>query len=167
MIAISNAGPLIHLAQIGCLEWLTDLFEKVIIPIEVYNETVLEGKKNNCADAILIEKMIKNGFIEVYGEESKIERVFQSEFLHEGELSTINLALSLGEEIILLDDEEARISARKLKLKVKGTLGILLDIYTKKIISKDKAIKSLRRINEVMYLSGDVFNYILEKLDYT
>jgi predicted nucleic acid-binding protein len=165
MIAISNAGPLIHLAQIGCLEWLTDLFEKVIIPTEVYNETVLEGKKNNYADAILIENLIKDGFIEVYNEDNEIEIIFQSEFLHKGELSAINLALSLDEEIILLDDEEARISAKRLKLKVKGTLGILIDIYTKKIISKEHAINSLKRINEIMYLSSDVYSYILEKLE--
>lgn len=165
MIAISNSGPLIHLAQLGCLEWLTELFEKVIIPIEVYNETVIEGKKNNHADAILIENMIQSGFIEVFKKDHEITNFFQSEFLHKGEISAINLALSFSEEIILLDDEEARISARQLKLKVKGTLGILLDVYTKKIISKELAVKSLKRINEIMYLSSDVFNYILEKFD--
>ncbi|MHA1911788.1 MAG: hypothetical protein ACTSYA_08850 [Candidatus Kariarchaeaceae archaeon] len=165
MIAISNAGPLIHLAQIGCLEWLTELFEKVIIPAEVYNETVHEGKKNNYADAIFIEKMIKEGFIEVFKEGGKIKPIFQSEFLHKGEVSAINLALTLNEKVILLDDEEARISAKQLKLRVKGTLGILLDIYYKKIISKESAINSLKRINEIMYLSSDVFNYIFEKLD--
>jgi len=165
MIAISNSGPLIHLAQLGCLEWLTELFEKVIIPIEVYNETVIEGKKNNHVDAILIENMIQANFIEVCKNDISIKQFYQSEFLHKGEISAINLALSLDEEIILLDDEEARISARQLKLKVKGTLGILFDVYTKKIISKELAIISLKRINQIMYLSSDVFNYVLEKFD--
>ena len=77
--------------------------------------------------------------------------------------SVFNAEVEKHSKVILLDDEEVRICARQLKLKVKGTLGILLDVYSKKIISKEKAINSLKRINEVMFLSSDVFNHILEK----
>jgi len=43
MIVISNAGPLIHLAEIKMFGLLKELFEKVYILPSVYNEVVVVG----------------------------------------------------------------------------------------------------------------------------
>jgi uncharacterized protein len=40
---VSNASPLISLARIGHLDLLPKLFERVLIPTEVYNEIVIDG----------------------------------------------------------------------------------------------------------------------------
>jgi len=57
------------------------------------------------------------------------------EYLHRGEAEAIALAVELQGAIIALDDKKARITARRLGLKVIGTLGILILAKKKGLIS--------------------------------
>jgi len=40
---VCNSSPLIHLARIGELELLGDIFDDVLVPEAVYRECVIEG----------------------------------------------------------------------------------------------------------------------------
>lgn len=62
---VSNATPLIYLAKIGRLGLPKDLFGEVIIPKEVKEEVVDQGKRLGKADAYLVEKVIADGWIKV------------------------------------------------------------------------------------------------------
>ena len=84
--------------------------------------------------------------------------------MHLGELKAIQLALNLDIKPILLDDEEARIFARSLNLKVKGTLEILIELVKLGEVESREALKYLREINEIMYLSSDVFAFVEDEL---
>ncbi len=161
MIAVSNSGPLIHLAKAGCLDLLNKLFEHVIISVVVYNETVEKGLKENYADAVIIKKAIEKGFIRVEDKITEKKDIISNSQLHRGEIETINLAISLTTDVILLDDEEARIYAKGLNLKVKGTLGIIIDSFRKKILTRKKALRILDELNKTMYLSADVYSFVL------
>jgi predicted nucleic acid-binding protein len=44
VIAVSNSSPLIILARLGCFPLLNQLFSRLIISSEVYNEVVVAGK---------------------------------------------------------------------------------------------------------------------------
>ncbi len=55
--AVSNSGPLIHLAKVGLLH-LIKLYD-VVIPQEVKREVVDVGKEKGYPDAFLIESAIK------------------------------------------------------------------------------------------------------------
>jgi len=162
-IAVSNSGPLIHLAKVGLIDLLFKLFDRILIPKTVYYEVVIRGKKKGHSDAINIEQAISNSKIEV----SKVligkEEYFSSK-LHQGELEAIKLALNSKIELILLDDEEARIFARNLKLKVKGTLGILVDLVKKSHLEFEKAFQYLKELNSIMYLSSDIYNFVEDEL---
>jgi len=46
--------------------------------------------------------------------------------LDEGEAEAIVLALEVNADLVLLDDREARLQAKRLGIQVTGTLGILL-----------------------------------------
>lgn len=59
--AVSNSGPLIHLAKINALWLLEKLFDEILIPIEVKEETVDAGLKLGFDDARIIQKAIKDG----------------------------------------------------------------------------------------------------------
>lgn len=162
-LAISNSGPLIHLARLNRLDLLFNLFDKILIPEEVFIETVKLGLENNFIDAKRIKKEIKNKQIEVKKENP--ESYPESPNLHLGELAAIALALKFKEEIILLDDEEVRVFARFHDLKVKGTIGIIIENVKFGHISKEKGKKIVRSLNQIMYLSGDVFNLAMEKIE--
>jgi predicted nucleic acid-binding protein len=55
--------------------------------------------------------------------------------LDSGETEVLALAQTRPDALVLLDDEMARSEARRLKLRVRGTLGVLAQAYHAKIIS--------------------------------
>lgn len=77
-----------------------------------------------------------------------MKRILQF-MLDEGEAEAIVLALEINASLILIDDREARLQAKRLGLRVTGTLGILL--RAKKL----GLIKSLRE--ELDKLKGTGF----------
>ncbi len=163
-VAVSNSGPLIHLTIVGLLELVFKLYDVILIPQSVYNEIVVKGKEEGHSDAIILEQAISNGKIKV--EKVKVDtQKISTPKLHQGEINTILLALKSEVEIILLDDEEARIFARKLKIKVKGTLGILIELFKQKFLELEEALKYLKKINAIMYLSSDVYSYVENELE--
>ncbi len=65
MIFIFNSTPLIYLCKAG-LDWIfQELDADCIIPDSVYEEVVIKGKHMGSADAIVAEKLVKNGIISV------------------------------------------------------------------------------------------------------
>jgi predicted nucleic acid-binding protein len=162
---ISNSSPLILLAKIRKLSYLFSLFEYIIIPPEVFNEVIKQGLENNHPDAIQLEENYKKGVIKVKKPRIIYESLEKNKNLHLGEIEALSLAIESKNSVILLDDEEARIFARKMGITVKGTLGILVENYNKQLITQKEAIDSLGKLNEIMYLSGEVFEFILQKLN--
>jgi len=75
------------------------------------------------------------------------------------------LALSMTADAILLDDEEAHVFARKMSLKVKGTLGILVDCVEIGELTREMALTLLRQLNQLMYLSADLYSYVFDRIN--
>ena len=159
MKAVCNAGPLIHLTKIGLLDRLLEIFEVVFIPNSVYEEVVVQGKKEGYPDAEIVEQAINEKKIVVQKVSEKKTKIIH-EKMHKGEKEAIELALTLKEPMILLDDEEARTIARRYKLKVKGSLGILIELKKMNILTKDSALQYLRELNKVMYISTDLYTRV-------
>jgi len=84
--------------------------------------------------------------------------------MHPGEIDAILLALSFPHNIVLLDEEEARKVARFLKLQVKGTLGLLIAYRRASVINFEKSARMLVELNEIMYLSSDVYRLVEKQL---
>ncbi|MHA1450803.1 MAG: hypothetical protein ACTSP4_15450, partial [Candidatus Hodarchaeales archaeon] len=96
-IAVSNSGPLIHLAQMSGLDLLFMIFDVVYIPEAVFKEVVEDGLEKGYPDAIVLENEIKNGRIVVQKVHDKQIPSIPAVNLHEGEIETIRLAMSLSE----------------------------------------------------------------------
>ena len=58
--------------------------------------------------------------------------------LHQGEIETIKIALQLFADYVFIDDFDARQVAEEnlSATTIKGTLGILVELYQKKLISQ-------------------------------
>jgi len=164
-IAVSNSGPLIHLTLAGLLDFVFELFDLIIIPPQVYDEIILKGKEQNQSDAYILERAINNKNIKVEVVK-KSNKTITSSKLHEAEIEAILLSLQASVEVILLDDEEARIFGRRLGIRVSGTLGILIKLFRRGFFGLDKALLYLKKINEVMYLSSDVYCYVENIIKY-
>ncbi len=162
-VAVSNSGPLIHLTLAGLLDLVFKLYDIILIPQSVYDEIVVKGKEEGHSDAIILEQAIINEKIKVEKVEKENRNITSSK-LHQGEINAILLTLQSEVDVILLDDEEARMFARKLDIKVKGTLGILVDLLEQNFLDLEEAHQCLKKLNSIMYLSSDVYSLVEEKL---
>lgn len=155
---ISDATPLIYLAKIEKISLLKSLYNTIIISSEIKNEIVDEGKRLKEKDAFLIEKEIKDGFIEVIKVSNYIKPVFN---IDKGELSILSLTKELNIKDVLIDEKLARIAAKVEGLTPRGTLFVILKNLKLKLINFDDFLRILNslleagfRLKEEVYLKA-------------
>ena len=120
MNVICNTSPIIGLSAINRLELLWLLFDKVIIPNEVYLE--IQNAKTNKTGVKELTKALEENNIEIYHIKNR-DLVYQLYGrLHTGELEVIVSAKELKIKHVIIDDRSARIMANSMYLK---TLGIM------------------------------------------
>jgi len=154
---VSNATPLIYLAKIGKMGLLKDVFGEVFIPEEVKVEVVDRGRELGERDAYVVEKAIKDGWLEV----SRAELVEVPIKLELGEVAVLSLAKKLGVREVLIDEVSARVAARLMGLTPRGTIYVLLKALEKKEMDLDKFLEALNelirqgfRLKEEIYLEA-------------
>ena len=146
-VVLCNAGPLMALGKLNRLDLLAGLFGQVQIPRAVYDEVVTQGLIRGAPDALTVRLFwqqqqwpivdVPQTLLSAYG---------PSLILDPGETELLALAQSLADPLLLLDDEVARAEARRLKLRLCGTLGILVRAYRKDLLSLDQVELLIREI---------------------
>jgi predicted nucleic acid-binding protein len=138
MKVIANSGPIIALAKLGLLSLLKELYGTVVIPSTVYHEVVVKGLQRGEEDAQDVNLAINLSHIKVeYIDESRISKEINKLPVHNGEKSVIELYLKMKADLALLNDKLARDSAKKLGVTVKGTLGVIIDAFRKKLLNEN------------------------------
>lgn len=130
MKAIINSSPLIALGCINKVDILTKLFSEVLIPQEVYNETVINGKNTEILNAIRACKKFK-----VLSATNIVLLEFLNDHLDKGESEDIVLAKEIGITTVIIDEVKGRNIAKLHGLDVIGSLGILLIAKKRGLIS--------------------------------
>jgi len=153
MTAVSNAGPLIHLAKIGRINLLKEIFNKIIIPRAVKVEVIDKGKEKGKPDAFLIDAI---DWIKVMDDPADADQLAERVGIHRGEACAILLAKSLNVPV-LLDDSDARKFALGLGLEVVGSVGVIIRAVRLGVISKEDGLKDLEKLANVMWLSVNVY----------
>ena len=152
--AISNTSPLLYLYRIGGLELLSKLFDSVWLPASVAEE-FKEGKRKGYD----VPNPDDYDWLEIVE-----PKVTPSEWLSldlgPGELAAMALALENPSRIVLLDDMLARRTAQFAGLQVWGTLRVLLEAKSNKLI--DKVEPYITQLSESgMWISEEVRQRIL------
>ena len=117
---ISNTTPLQYLHQLGCLDFLHQLYQQVIVAQAVVDELRQGELKGfdvpslNALAWVRVEAADPLGLLRVAGA------------LDSGERETIALALAKSDPLLILDDAAARTYAQTLGLRLTGTLGVLV-----------------------------------------
>ena len=141
---VSNAGPLIALGKLNLLHLLGKLYCNVYIPNEVYKEVVINGIRFGYIDAFRIRSLIGDTLIV---KEATLARMGTFDVrIDEGEIETIELAIRIDADLVLIDDWNARVEARNQGLTVKGTLGVLYSAYKSELIDFKQFEIALREI---------------------
>lgn len=123
-LVLSDAAPLICLAQVDGLRWLGKLFRRVHLTQDVRDEILTGlGKPGEEALAYAIERRL----LRIHPEWNWPEPQFPS--LGKGEASCIRAAINLkrtGRDcLLLLDDREARRVASSATIAVTGTAAVV------------------------------------------
>lgn len=166
MDIICNSSPIIGLSAINRLNLLWLLFDRVIIPNEVYSE--VENAKTNKIGMEELKQAVEEKHIEIYHIKNNelVNQLYGR--LHTGELEVIVSAKELKISHVIIDDRSARIMANSMCLKTLGIMGILLIAKEKGYIPEvkkeiDCLIKngyriSLKLYHEVLKKAGE-FDY--------
>lgn len=144
---LCNASPLVALGKLNRLDLLAGLFDEVQIPRGVYDEVVTQGLSRGAPDAFTVRLFWQRQQWPIV----KVPQALLSAYappvvLDPGETEVLALAQSLADPLVLLDDEIARAEARRLKLRLCGTLGIVVRAHREGLISLDQAELLIREI---------------------
>ncbi len=136
-IVVSDAGPLIHLAQIGQLQLLKNLFKCVSITAKVKNETVDEGINHGFVDAQIIGEAIQDGWITIERifehQSGSIEQLVIGENISHADAETLLLAKNKDAEL-LVDDKVVADLGKMYGLRIWNTWTILLESLSEGLI---------------------------------
>ena len=136
-VVVADAGPLIHLAQIGKLHLVQRLFGQVTITASVKCEAVDEGVRLGYADAEVICKALDDGWIIVESVPERLAKTVGK--LAEGE----NISLADAETLLLAKEKKAELLvdekivadlAKMYGLRVWGTWTLLLESLSRHLI---------------------------------
>lgn len=116
---VADAGPIIALGKVNQLGLLHSLFEQVFLTSYVFDE-IRQGQDQGTAavKAAISQKWMKIERTPVIPEALSLA-------LDPGEASAISLALAM-QSPLLMDEQRGRKIAKRKKLHVIGTVGILL-----------------------------------------
>ena len=120
MKVVSNASVLIALAKLGIVDLLEKLFGVIIVPPVVFIEVTRNIRKPG---AKIFREAKWLNIVDPHNE-ALVNALL--DILDEGEAYAIALAREIDADLVLLDEKEARRIAKRLKLKVMGTLGVLI-----------------------------------------
>lgn len=151
---IVNSTPLIILGKIDELEILKNLYGEIIIPQAVFEEVT---SKNDFAR----EKILKSSWIKILEVQDKANRKIYQTKLHDGEVEVMMLAKEISADLLIIDDNAAKKTAKFLEFKVTGTLGILLKAKSEKIISEVKPILE-KMLEKNFYISEEISKLVLK-----
>jgi predicted nucleic acid-binding protein len=131
LAAVSDAGPLIHLAEIGSLELLST-FDTLLVPETVYKEVDAGGVPDGMADL---------SYELVEADENRVG----TEELDAGERAAIAVAEERG-IVLLTDDLAAREAASDAALEVHGSLGVIALGYGRGLLDGEEAASRMRAL---------------------
>jgi len=150
-VVVADAGPLIHLAQIGKLQLLEKLFRNVLITARVKAEAFDEGARLGCVDAEAMGKALSEGWLTVEPVPERLAKLAvklaEGENISRADAETLLLAREKRAEL-LVDDKVLSELARMFGLRVWSTWTILLESLSEGLIEVadvENAINELGR----------------------
>ena len=157
---IFDASPLIHLTQIGKIEFIFKLVDYIFIPPSVYKEVIEKGLEKGYSDAVFLQEQVNLKKIQI-----KIPSTHDNvlhRYLHEGEAEVIELGKEI-DVIMVIDEKKARMVAEQTNLLFFTTLDILLSLKKENIISFDLFHSNIMRYAHQGWISPIVIKEYLQR----
>ena len=153
---IVNSTPIILFSNINQLNLLKQIYGEIVITQVVYDEVTAKAD-SACQN-------LKNNFdwIKIESIKNSLQKKMYEAKLRDGEVEVMILAQENPKaDLVIIDDNSAKKTAKYLGLTVAGSLGVLLKA------KKSKFIKSVKPfmdsfINNVFFVAQNVYDMVLE-----
>ena len=157
--AVADAGPLIHLHEVGQTD-LLNLFKVLYIPGAVWSESA-----NKINSPPLNLNNIRHHTLAA----SDVDHFIQTHSLsnlHVGERESLCLCNQLDIPLLLTDDLAVRESARRLCVRPVGSLGIVVRGYKEGVLTYSEAEKNLVALYEEssLFVTQTIVEIAIEQL---
>ena len=160
-VVVSDAGPLIHLDELGCVDLLHGL-GKLVIPRTVWTEVTRHRSRLAPRDLSNTE------IVDVVASPSaRLASLGDSLDLDAGERAAITLLESVSARLFLCDDAAARLAAESLGFAVRGTIGILVRSIRIGLRTRQEVVNLLRQLPEKssLHLSRQLLERVLAEIE--
>lgn len=137
-VAVCDAGPIIHLYELDCLDLLTD-FSDLLLPLSVAAE--VRKHRPTALPKLRAQQTAPAGL-----PSRDLDAITRAIGLHQGEKDALHIAQSRPGTILLSDDAAARLAARKLRIVTHGTLGLLVRSLRRGQRTKAEVVAILKSI---------------------
>ncbi|MCF8045732.1 MAG: DUF3368 domain-containing protein [Desulfarculaceae bacterium] len=156
MREVCNTTPLIALSSLGSLDLLSDIYGEIFIPEAVFREIDHGGN-------IAVPRLDNKKWIKIISD----IQTYENSLLYQldiGERQVVLNALHGAMDLVLIDDRVARNIAELTGLKVKGTLGVLVEAKRRNLVKSFRS-KALEMKANGIYFSERLIDEIAEKID--
>ena len=154
---VVNSTPLIILCGIGRLCVLKELYNEITIPEAVFKEVT--AKEDSACMQIKASDWIHVGRVK-----NQSEKKMYKAKLHSGEVEVMILAQEMDADLVIIDDNAAKKTAKYLGLDVTGTLGVLIKASHMGMID-DIASVICEMKSAGFYISDSVERMVLEQAE--
>lgn len=157
---ICDAGPIIHLDELNCLDLLAD-FDPIWVPEAVWCEVTRHRPEALARQTARLTR-IKLDLVEQAGF-SALVRAFS---LDAGEQEALALMRQQPEAILLTDDAAARLVAEQMGMRVHGTLGILVRAVRRSLRTPEQVLSILQSLpqNSTLYIRPGLLDAIIARV---
>jgi len=161
IIAVLDAGPLIHLDEIESLHLLSG-FRQILLPPIVEREATRHrpGIKLDSVPSLL--RVAPDAII------ARSLRAIAGDFgLHAGELEALAVLKERAGDFLLSDDTAARAMAEAMGFEVRGTVGLILRAWARAQIAKPEARQLLSALPQksTLHLRREFLDSVLSALN--
>ena len=157
---------LIHLAKMQILTDSCRHFGNVLIPPKVYEETVINGKKKDHPDAVIIEQAVTSEMIKIKEIEDKKKvdnlRIFG---LHLGEAEAVALYFQERAQFLATDDDTCRRNRILLGIKIIGSPAIVIMLFRNSLITRSKALDCVSALESIGWFDTEVIHEMKRQIE--
>lgn len=160
-LVVCDAGPLIHLDELGCLDLLSD-FSEVLIPEAVWDEVEKHRPGAMAKSDVAFRRTSPHNPVP-----ADLEALAQIFSLHRGEWEALRVALEHPSGILLSDDTAARLAAANLDIRTHGTVGILVRAIRRNQRTKQEILLILKSLPALstLHLKPSLLEHVIAEVE--
>lgn len=158
---VCDAGPIIHLDELNCLDLLAD-FQEIVLPDTVRKEVIKYRPLALKRSGLSFTRSHRKSPVD-----ERLLTICQNFSLNAGEIEALELMEKNTQTVFLTDDASARLVAEQIGFRVHGTIGILIRSFRREQRKPEEVVRILTDIplKSTLYIKPSLLEEIILKVN--